>query len=563
MNKKLLQINATANWGSTGKIAEQIGQMAMKLGWESYIAYGRMMNPSKSKLIKIGNQWDVYLHYVLGRFFDMEGLASRRATRKLVREIECIKPDVIHLHNIHDHYLNYPILFEYLAKADIPVVWTQHDQWATTGHCAYNLVGCRRWENQCFSCPLKRKWSLEKSHRNYDLKKHYFSVVKRMTIVSVSDWLNSQIEKSFLGILPHKVIKNGVDTNVFKPVTVDVRERYGIGDDRIILGVASVWSSGKGLDDYIKLSENLPKGWRIVLVGEIKEDNVSKKIIHIHRTQNQIELAELYSTANVILSMSHSETFGLTIAESMACGTPVIVYNNSAQPELVNDETGCVVEEGDIEGILEHLDMFKNKSPEVSQKCRERAQMYYDKNKTYNRYLSLYNGLLGGGRFLLIGVANPWSERKGLKDYITLSKLVQENVLIVLVGLNEEQRRGLPKNIIGLGVTQNVSELVMLYSMADIVLNLSYAETFGLTTVEGFACGTPSIVYNATASPELVTPETGIVVAPGDISGLVKAVDQLLSKEKPINACRKHAIDTFNKEDKYQEYLSLYERLLD
>ena len=99
----LLQINVTANWGSTGKIAEQIGLCAQTHGWESYIAYGRMMNPSKNELVKIGNAFDVYEHYVEGRFLDNEGLASRRATKRLLRGIDEIKPDIVHLHNIHDH----------------------------------------------------------------------------------------------------------------------------------------------------------------------------------------------------------------------------------------------------------------------------------------------------------------------------------------------------------------------------------------------------------------------------------------------------------------------------
>ena len=101
-----LQINVTANWGSTGKIAEQIGLCAMKHGWESYVAYGRMKNPSGSKLIKIGSQMDVYEHYAESVFLDNEEMASRHASKKFIKKIDEIKPDIVHLHNIHDHYLN-------------------------------------------------------------------------------------------------------------------------------------------------------------------------------------------------------------------------------------------------------------------------------------------------------------------------------------------------------------------------------------------------------------------------------------------------------------------------
>ena len=153
MSKILLQINVTANWGSTGKIAEQIGLCAQAHGWKSYIAYGRMMNPSMNELIKIGNTFDVYEHYAEARLLDNEGVASRRATRRLLQRMDEIQPDVVHLHNIHDHYLNYPILFRYLADKKIPVVWTQHDIWSLSGHCDTNLLGCEKWKTECKECP--------------------------------------------------------------------------------------------------------------------------------------------------------------------------------------------------------------------------------------------------------------------------------------------------------------------------------------------------------------------------------------------------------------------------
>ncbi|MEE0926511.1 MAG: glycosyltransferase, partial [Bacteroidales bacterium] len=160
---KLLQINVTANWGSTGKIAEQIGLKAMEHGWESYIAYGRDSNPSKSKLIKVGCMLNVYEHYLENRLFDNEGLASRIPTKKLIKQIEKLKPDIIHLHNIHDHWLNYKILFEYLNSINTPIVWTQHDCWAFTGGCMHFVhTNCEKWKNECEKCPQKSK-SIDRS----------------------------------------------------------------------------------------------------------------------------------------------------------------------------------------------------------------------------------------------------------------------------------------------------------------------------------------------------------------------------------------------------------------
>lgn len=563
IRKKLLQINVTANWGSTGKIAEQIGLKAMESGWDSYIAYGRMMNPSKSNLIKIGTQWDVYCHYALSKFFDMEGLASKRATRKLVKEIERIEPSVVHLHNIHDHYLNYPILFEYLSVHNIPVVWTQHDQWGTTGHCAYNMEGCEKWKTGCYDCPLASKWSLDKSKRNYELKKKWFTTIKKAIIVPVSDWLRNELEQSFLSKYPIHVIKNGIDIDVFKPKVFDIREKYGIGGKKIILSVASVWSDGKGIADFIRLEEKLPKEWVIVMVGKIDSKNLPEGIINIHQTQDQIELAEVYSAANVYVSLSSSETFGLTIAEAMACGTPAIVYDNTAQPELVTPQTGEVVRQGDIDGILNALQRFEIKSVRMSDLCREHAVKFLDKNKSYSSYISLYNKLSGGGKKVILGVAFPWSERKGLKDFVRLQKLLPENYLIVLVGVSSEQQEVLPDGIIGIQRTQNQRELAQMYSMADVFLNLTYQDNYPTTNLEAMACGTPVITYRTGGSPESVDEETGAVVEQGDIEAVASEIKRLtnLEKDNLSIACRKKALKLFDAKNAFAQYISLYNKL--
>lgn len=395
--KVLLQINVTANWGSTGKIAEQIGLQAMRLGWESYIAHGRMMNPSKSQLIKVGSQWDVYWHYAWSRFFDMEGMASKRSTRHLVREIERIKPDVIHLHNIHDHWLNYPILFEFLSKNDIPVVWTQHDQWATTGHCAYNTIGCERWKTECHDCPVSSRWSIDKCQRSYRSKKKWFTSVKKATIVAVSEWLKSQVEQSFLTKYPIKVIKNGVDINVFRPLKSEVRNKYGFGNRKILLGVAHPWSERKGLKDYIALSNVLPSDCVIVLVGlsEKLQIGLPNNIIGLGVTQNVDELVSLYNVADVVLNLSSAETFGLTTAEGFACGTPGIVYNATASPELITSETGIVVKTGDVNAVADAVKMIlSNGKQHYSDACRKRAEECFDKNKCFEEYVKLYENII-------------------------------------------------------------------------------------------------------------------------------------------------------------------------
>lgn len=396
----VIQINVTANWGSTGKIAEQIGVIAQEYGWESYIAYGRDMNPSKNKLIKIGSMLDVYEHYFENRFFDNEGRASRRATKKFLKEVDKIKPDVVHLHNIHDHYLNFPLLFKYLAKKSIPVVWTQHDLWAMTGHCAFNLNGCEKWKTHCCNCPMTEYFSLDRSSESYREKRQYFTSIPSMTIVPVSEWLGAQVKQSFLRKYSVQVIKNGIDINVFKPTLANCLERYGLSTTKFVIAVASVWSDAKGLADFIAIRGILDENIKIVLVG-LSEHQISQLpcgIIGISRTQSQKELAQLYSAAEVLVSLSGSETFGLTIAEALSCGTPAIVYNNTAQPELISENTGRVVSNGDYRLVASSIMEFLTNDFKYSHsnECRNRAIEYFDKNKTYLSYIQLYSKLVGG-----------------------------------------------------------------------------------------------------------------------------------------------------------------------
>lgn len=398
----LLQINVTANWGSTGKIAEQIGVMAQMHGWESYIAYGRNMNPSKNKLIRIGTMLDVYEHYIENRFLDNEGRASRRATKKFLEEVDKIKPDLVHLHNIHDHYLNYELLFKYLAEKKIPVVWTQHDQWAITGHCCYNLVGCDRWKDECYDCPLSKWYCIDRSRRNHQLKKILMSALPSLTIIPVSEWLAGYILQSHLKNCPMEIIHNGIDLDVFRPMEMDVHRRYGIAaEKRIILGVAAIWNERKGLNDFYKIAENLPRDeYSIVIVGKVNDEfykvnNDICQMVFVDRTQDAVELAQLYSAALVFVNPTYQDNFPTTNLEAIACGTPVITYRTGGSPEAVDTNTGTIVEQGDIMGIVNAITIYAAKDKDqILLKCRNRAKEMFDKDKCFNSYIDLYNNLL-------------------------------------------------------------------------------------------------------------------------------------------------------------------------
>lgn len=398
---KILQINVTANWGSTGHIAEEIGQLVISKGWDSYIAYGRGNPQSKSKILRIGNDWDMKFHALQSRLLDNHGLISKRTTQIFIEKIEKIAPDLIHLHNIHGYYLNYPLLFNYLNKINIPVVWTLHDCWSFTGHCAYySYIGCEKWKTLCYDCPLKKdypsSWLMDRSEKNYQDKLRAFTSVKRMILVPVSEWLAGEVKQSFLKDYPMQVIHNGIDTDTFIPMQVR-KSDFGFANKFVILGVASVWSSRKGLQDFISLRRKLPNEYVIVLVGlnEKQMKHLPEGIIGIRRTNSVQELAKYYSVADLYFNPSVEETFGLTIAESLSCRTPAVVYNSTACPEIISPETGFIVEQGDVDSVVDIVRRINETGKQQwASACRERAVRLYNKRERYEEYLQLYEKIV-------------------------------------------------------------------------------------------------------------------------------------------------------------------------
>lgn len=398
---KLLQINAALNRGSTGRIAEQIASLARGRGWDTYMIHGaRYVNRSDMQTLQTVTSLGEKVHAVKSMLFDAHGLGSTLATKRIVREIERINPDIIHLHNIHGYYINYMVLFEYLRSVDIPVVWTLHDCWTMTGHCAhFDVIGCECWKTECYKCPLKRDYPksllLERSKRNYNLKKQLFTSVKNMTIVPVSRWLGEIVKESYLGCYPCMVINNGVDIQLFSPIENDLRTQLNIGDRTVLLGVATAWKDDKGLQEFIRLSEN--PNYQVVMVGvpeEIKR-NLPHSIIAINRTNNQQELAAYYSMADMLVNPTYADTFPTVNLEALACGTPIVTYRTGGSPESVTEETGLVVDKGDFDALVKAIEEVRAKGKaHYSSACRQRAVALYNKDDRYEDYIKLYESLL-------------------------------------------------------------------------------------------------------------------------------------------------------------------------
>lgn len=391
---KLLQINITSNWGSTGKIAEAINLAAQRKGWECSTAYGRWANPSKFPTYKVGNKWDMYVHYFENRIFDREGLSSRRATKALIRHIEELKPDVISLHNIHDHYLNYELLFRYLNETEINVVWTFHDCWAMTGHCMHFVTkNCDRWKTGCHDCLMKGEYPkslVDRSRKNWELKKSLFAGCKNLSVVACSDWIADFARESFLKDKRILTIHNGVDLSIFKPQSKTESKRFKI------IAVSSPWYPAKGELDIYKLRSILSdEDFEIIMVG--LSANQMKKlpagIRGITRTQNVHQLVELYNEADVLINPTYADTFPTVNLEALACGTPVITYRTGGSPEAVDEKTGIVVEQGDVDALADAIRKMKE-HPLSSANCCKRAEEHFDKDKCFEKYIELYDELL-------------------------------------------------------------------------------------------------------------------------------------------------------------------------
>lgn len=352
---KVLFINSVCGIRSTGRIVAQLADNYIKSGHECRIAYGREGVPESLReiSIRIGSEWDVKMNAALARLLDNEGLNAKRATKQFLNWANMYNPDVLWLHNLHGYYLNIEMLFEWIkSRPQMQVKWTLHDCWAFTGHCAYfSFVKCNRWQYNCGNCCQSGKYPVsyfwDSSESNFRRKKSAFCGVHNMTLITPSKWLADLVQYSFLKAYPVEVYYNTIDTKVFTPTISNFREKYNLNGRKIVLGVASVWDERKGLADFLELSAILQSDYVIVLVGISTEEikNCPSSIIGIPPTNSAKELAEIYTAADVFVNPSREETFGLTTLEALSCGTPAIVYKDTACEEVANLYGGRAVEQ--------------------------------------------------------------------------------------------------------------------------------------------------------------------------------------------------------------------------
>ncbi|MBR6593623.1 MAG: glycosyltransferase [Clostridia bacterium] len=394
---KILQVNTVYGYGSTGMIAKELHDTCVGEGIKCLSAH-RCVSKGQEALadsIAISSPVDMRIHGALSRFTMHKGLFSFFKTRAFIKKAKKYRPDIIHLHNLHGSYINLPLLFKYIKSENIPVVWTLHDCWAFTGICAhFSAAGCDRWTYGCGDCPQRKKLSscpFDLSARMYSLKKKWFTGVQRLTVVTPSRWLSELVRGSFLKEYSVECIYNGVDLDVFRPSRSDFRERYGLADKKIVLGVAFGWSYEKGLDVFTELACRLPKDYAIVLVGT--DDSVDRslppRIISIHRTDNTAELASVYTAADVFVNPTREEVLGLVNIEALACGTPVVTFKAGGSPECIDGSCGVAVDIDDVDGIEKEILRICTDAPYSVDDCVKRARIF-DKKKMLMEYIDLY-----------------------------------------------------------------------------------------------------------------------------------------------------------------------------
>lgn len=401
---KVLQINAVYGVGSTGRMTMELHDYMLRQGIDSYVACSKGIDPSDLRQIYIGNPTDVKFHSLMARLTGFQGYCSKRATIELLKRIDELHPDIVQLGNLHSNYVNVRMLLDLLGKHDIATVIVLHDCWFYTGKCThYTVDSCNRWKNHCGNCPRLKKdipsWYFDRTTKMLEDKAVCFKNIKKLGVIGVSEWIASEARKSILkDATIIKCIHNWIDTDIFKPDYTrasEIRKKLNLGDKKVILGVSNIWSDAKGLKTFLELSKLLDKKEIILLVGNVEGVDLPENIINIPPTSHVEELVGYYTLADVFLQLSPEETFGKVVVEAMSCGTPAIVVNSTANPELISDNVGYVCEVGDVENLKNKIDLINTNLSDMNQTlCREYVKRKFGMKDQMEQYIALYKDLL-------------------------------------------------------------------------------------------------------------------------------------------------------------------------
>lgn len=395
---KVAFINSVAGFGSTGRLVSTLSMMDEVDG---KVYYGRKKDSSNAISMRFTGDIGNVTHAIGTYFFDDHGFHNAMETKRMLKDLDEFNPDIVHLHNLHGYYVHVGVLFDYLKRKNKKVIWTLHDCWSFTGHCAhYDGIGCDKWKSKCYDCPITNEypfsWNKHNVTKNYERKKEAFTSIKdNLTIVTPSYWLEEQVKQSFLKECNVMTIHNGINLNDFKYTESSFRKKYHLEDSFIVLAVASVWDTTKGIEDLKELANSLPENIKLVVVGGTLSSNTTsiENALCIPRTNTVKELCEIYSASDAFINLTKQDTFPTVNIEALACGLPVITYKTGGSPEILTEKTGIVVEKNNIEKMKEVLiELAKNNSFK-KEDCIEVAS-HYSLDNMYEAYLKLYRNIL-------------------------------------------------------------------------------------------------------------------------------------------------------------------------
>ncbi len=400
---KILLVDVNYKNSSTGKIVYDLAEQLEVDGHDSLVCFGRGKKVTSVKAIRIAPVLEVYFHVLMTRISGLTGFFSYLATKRLIKQIEKFKPDVVHLHELHGYYLNINTVVEFLKINSIPVVWTFHCEFMYTGKCGQAYT-CEKWKTHCHECPQVKEYPssvyFDFTELMFNQKKEMFKDFGRLEIVTPSNWLANRVKQSFLKTKSVNVIYNGIDTkNIFFPRnSTELIERYNLKNKKIILSVApNIMGERKGGRWILELSKLFSDEYIFILIG-VKDlmDSYPSNVIALARTDDQQELAEFYSAADLFLLTSEKETFSLVTAESLACGTPVVGFDSGAPSEVAPEGFGSFVPYGDITKLSQLITGFFDGNYYLNNAltCRDFAVKNYSNLEMYRNHSDLYKSLI-------------------------------------------------------------------------------------------------------------------------------------------------------------------------
>ncbi|MBR5005581.1 MAG: glycosyltransferase [Clostridia bacterium] len=402
---RLLQVNACYPDGSTGAVTRDIYHRLIAEGHEAYIASPLFRVPREKNFYAIGAPFSKKIHALGQRITGYQSHGSHRATDKLCRYIDSIAPDIVHLHNVHSHYLNFPILLNHIVRRDIALCLTLHDCWFFTGGCVhYTQAGCAKWRTGCGGCPKGyygiKTWFFDRSAEMARERRDLFACVRRLGVIGVSDWVLGEAKNSFI-FRDHPAVRwthigINADSGIFKPSDpAGLRRQLRIPPGcKMILGVASPWTRRKGLETFIALAPLLNGNERIVLAGPKPKQPLPANITAVGRIADPETLAAYYSAADVFLQASKEETFGKVTLESLLCGTPAAAFDVTGNTDLI--KAGCaepVPPEADPQQILAILRRI-TAQPKDPDRIRASAETRFSRERSLAAHLEFYKSLL-------------------------------------------------------------------------------------------------------------------------------------------------------------------------